>query len=115
MSRKEDLLTCLIPIYFPTLNLSSGEESLLPDCPYSHGPHAVLGWQWQNGEGHERWEGNEILSPIIRASMGWPATLLEPVIGISGGAPSLPRPTRIWTFLILTSSPTRARGFGCLP
>ena len=35
--------------------------------------------------------GNEILSPIIRSSPGWPATLLEPVIGISGGAPSLPR------------------------
>ena len=33
---------------------------------------------------------NEILSPIIRP-LGWPATLLESVIGISGGALSLPR------------------------
>ena len=50
MSRNVDLLTCLIPV-----SLISGEESVLPDCPYSHGPHAVLGWH--DGEGHERSEG----------------------------------------------------------
>ena len=58
LSRNVDLLTCLIPVFFQPLSLISGEESVLPDCPYSHGPHAVLGWH--NGEGHERPDEREM-------------------------------------------------------
>ena len=90
MSRNVDLFTCLIPVFFQPLNsLPVRNRCFL--IALIHMDHMqFLGGTTGRATNGRR--GNEILSPIIRSSLGWPATLLEPVIGISGGgAPSLPR------------------------